>query len=70
MSKQTGTTHQQAKSHAVRAANEQWQRIYATLKDPDLQITVAFCLIGLLVALNLMLRFPAMGDVIAQCNQF
>jgi hypothetical protein len=62
--------HQQAKSRDVCAANEQWQQIYATLTDSDLPTIVAFGLIGLLVALNLILRFPGMGAVIAQYNQF
>jgi hypothetical protein len=36
----------------------------------DLQFVVAFSLIGLLTVLNLMLLFPNLGAVIAQCNQF
>jgi hypothetical protein len=31
---------------------------------------VAFSLIGLLAALNLMFRFPELGALIAQYNQF
>jgi hypothetical protein len=31
---------------------------------------VTFCLIGLLAALNLMVRFPDLGTVIAEYNQF
>jgi hypothetical protein len=31
---------------------------------------VTFCLIGLLVAFNLMVRFPDLGMVIAEYNQF
>ena len=53
-----------------RSANESWQRFYAALTDHDLQIVVAFCLIGLLLMLNLIFRFPDMGAVIAQYNQF
>jgi hypothetical protein len=34
-------------------------------------LTVAiFCLMGLLLALNLMIRFPDFGTVIAEYNQF
>ena len=51
-------------------ANESWLRVYAVLTDPDLQIVAAFCLIGLLLMLNLIFRFPDMGAVIAQYNQF
>jgi len=54
----------------TRSANESWQRFYAALTDHDLQIVVAFCLIGLLLMLNLIFRFPDMGAVIAQYNQF
>lgn len=59
-----------AKSRHVHAANELWQRLYATVTDPDLQAIVAFCLIGLLLTLNVMLRFPDLGAIIEQCNQF
>jgi len=31
---------------------------------------VFFCAIGLLVTLNLILRFPELGVIIAQYNQF
>jgi esterase/lipase superfamily enzyme len=31
---------------------------------------VTFCLLGLLVALNLIVRFPDFGTVIAEYNQF
>jgi hypothetical protein len=36
----------------------------------DLNAVVVFCLIGLLLALNLILRFPDFGAVIEQYNQF
>jgi hypothetical protein len=36
----------------------------------DWQLVLAFSLIGLLLALNLMFRFPELGAVIAQYNQF
>jgi hypothetical protein len=49
------------------ASDGSWLKL---VTDPDLQAVVAFCLIGLLLALNLMLRFPDMGAVIAQYNQF
>lgn len=38
--------------------------------DPDLTAVMLFCAIGLLAALNLMLRFPDFGAIIAQYNQF
>jgi hypothetical protein len=42
-----------------------WRQVVA---DPALQAVVAFSLIGLLLALNLMFRFPDIGAVIAQYN--
>jgi hypothetical protein len=36
----------------------------------DWQLVLAFSLIGLLLALNLMFRFPELGAVIAKYNQF
>jgi hypothetical protein len=54
----------------ARSANDSWQRLYAALTDHDVQIVAAFCLIGLLLTLNLIFRFPDMGAVIAQYNQF
>lgn len=40
------------------------------ITDPELLTVVAFSLIGLLLALNFMLRFPDFGAVIEQYNQF
>jgi len=50
--------------------NESWQRLYVTVTDPDLLTVVAFCLIGFLLTLNVMLRFPDLGAIIEQYNQF
>jgi hypothetical protein len=38
----------------------------AMISDPDLQLVVAFCTAGLLAMLNLMLHFPALGEIVAQ----
>jgi hypothetical protein len=38
--------------------------------DPDLSAVLIFCAIGLLVTFNLILRFPGLGRIIAQYNQF
>jgi hypothetical protein len=37
---------------------------------PNLHAIVLFCLISLLLTLNFVLRFPDLGMVIAQYNQF
>jgi hypothetical protein len=47
-----------------------WHRIIAAITNPDFQAVLAFCLIGFLLALNLMMRFPDLGAVIEQYNQF
>jgi hypothetical protein len=38
--------------------------------EADLAAIVAFCAIGLLFALNMILRFPELGAVIESYNQF
>jgi hypothetical protein len=38
--------------------------------NTDLPTEIAFSLIGLLLALNVMLRFPEIGALVAQYNQF
>jgi hypothetical protein len=40
------------------------------LSEPNANAVVLFCTIGLLVTLNLILRFPDLGAIIAQYNQF
>jgi len=37
---------------------------------PDLSAVLLFCVIGLLATFNFILRFPALGGIIAQYNQF
>jgi hypothetical protein len=38
--------------------------------NPDFLAVVSFSMIGVLVMLNAMLRFPDLGTLIAQYNQF
>jgi hypothetical protein len=57
-------------SPLVKAAGRQWRRFVAAITTPDLLAVVIFCLIGLLLALNLILRFPDFGAVIEQSNLF
>ena len=47
----------------------EWSQLVTVIANPDLHSAVAFCLIGLLLTLNLILRFPSFGAVIEQCNQ-
>jgi hypothetical protein len=46
-----------------------WSWLVAA-RDSDLSAVAIFCAIGLLVTINVMLRFPAPGAIIAQYNQF
>jgi hypothetical protein len=50
------------------AASRQWALLKAALANPDLIAVVIFCLIGLLLAFNVMLRFPDFGALIEQYN--
>jgi hypothetical protein len=45
-------------------------RLHAPVIDPDFLGVASFCIIGLLLVLNLMLRFPEFSTIIAQYNQF
>lgn len=47
-----------------------WSRFKDFVTRGDFQLVLAFSLIGLLITLNLMFRFPDLGAVIAQYNQF
>jgi hypothetical protein len=42
-----------------------WARTRDIVTNPELHSIVAFCTIGLLVMLNVMMRFPDLGEVIA-----
>jgi hypothetical protein len=44
--------------------------LVATLADSDLIAVVTFCVLGLLAAFNVILRFPDLGALIEQYNQF
>lgn len=45
-------------------------RLLAAISRPDFITIVAFCLIGLLLTLNVILRFPGLGSLIESYNQF
>ena len=63
-------TLEKSKSRNVNEAPSQWPKFLAIFSNPDLPMVVAFCLLGLLLALSLILRFPDFGAVIEQYNQF
>jgi hypothetical protein len=47
------------------AAAVLWSRVRDVVTNPELHSIVAFCTIGLLVMLNVMIRFPDLGALIA-----
>jgi hypothetical protein len=46
-----------------------WSWLVAA-RDSEITAVAIFCAIGLLVTLNLILRFPDLGAIIAQYNQY
>ena len=54
----------------TRRTETEWSRLVTVIANPELHAVVAFCLIGLLLTLNLILRFPDFGAIIEQYNQF
>jgi hypothetical protein len=61
---------EKSKGRHVNEAPSQWAELFAVFSNPDLPMIIAFCLIGVLLTLNLILRFPDFGAVIEQYNQF
>jgi hypothetical protein len=47
-----------------------WQRVLAAIAEPNFLTIVAFCTIGLLLTLDVMLRFPDFGSLMESYNQF
>jgi hypothetical protein len=54
----------------AKTTGNSWYRLLAAISKPDFITIVAFCTIGLLTMLNLILRFPNFGAIIEQYNQF
>jgi hypothetical protein len=50
----------------VRDSKRSW--LAAAIKDENLAAITAFCVVGLLVSLNVMLRIPDFGALISQLN--
>jgi hypothetical protein len=61
---------EKSKARHGNVAPSRWPEFFAIFANPDLSMIVAFCLIGLLLTLNVILRFPDLGAVIEQYNQF
>jgi hypothetical protein len=58
------------KPRNLRSAETSWDRFIAAINNTELLVIIAFCTLGLLITLNVMLRFPGFGAVIEQYNQF
>ena len=54
----------------VKAPKTVYHWLVATITNPDLISVVAFCVIGLLVTANVVLRFPDFGLMVEQLEQF
>jgi hypothetical protein len=54
----------------VQEASLRSRSVYAISNKPDLVAIVLFCVIGLLATVIMILRFPDLGGIIAQFNQF
>jgi hypothetical protein len=63
-------TLEESKGHNVNDTASQWPAFLAIFSNPDLPMIVAFCLLGLLLTLSFILRFPDFGAVIEQYNRF
>jgi len=57
-------------SQPTKSAKTVWHQVVAKITNPDLIMIVAFCAIGLLITLNVILRFPDLGALIESYNQF
>ena len=55
-----------AQVQAKKAVGRSW--LAAAIRDPNLGIVVAFCAIGLLASINVILRIPDFGVILGQLN--
>jgi hypothetical protein len=58
------------KRHRGKAAKQPWPIPVGTIANPHLHTIVALGLIGVLLMLNIVLRFPDLGGIIAEYNKF
>jgi hypothetical protein len=63
-------TLEKSKGQNVNEAPSRWSEFLAIFTSPELPMIIAFCLLGLLLTFSLILRFPDLGAVIEQYNQF
>jgi hypothetical protein len=47
-----------------------WSNCFAIISNRDLHFVVGFCLAGLLLTINVVLRFPEFGQIFAELQVF
>jgi hypothetical protein len=52
------------------AAERFWSNCFAIISNRDLHFVVGFCLAGLLLTINVVLRFPDFGETLAALQMF
>jgi hypothetical protein len=52
------------------AAESVWSKCFAIISNRDLHFVVGFCLAGLLLTMNVVLRFPDFGQTFAALEIF
>jgi hypothetical protein len=52
------------------AAESFWSKCFAIISNRDLHFVVGFCLAGLLLTMNVVLRFPDFGQIFATLQVF
>jgi hypothetical protein len=54
--------------HGQKGSSRSW--FAKAINDPNLIVTALFCLIGLVITAFVIFRFPDLGAIMAQYNQF
>jgi hypothetical protein len=54
----------------AKTAGAAWHKLLAEISKSDFVAIIAFCMIGLLSTLNVILRFPDFGSLIELYNKF
>jgi hypothetical protein len=52
------------------ACESVYSRIIATITDPELELIICFCVIGLLITVFLVHAFPNFGEMVETLEQF
>ena len=63
-------TLEKSKGQNVHDAPSRWSEFLAIFSNSNLPMVIVFCLLGLLLSLSFILRFPDLGALIEQYNKF